>query len=141
MSLSCSAAAPCPKLPPNLTWTPRLSDSVDLLLENEDKTKYVSSVLNFTASHLHHGQEITCRALYTLQQGDIQKISEASLTLTVLCKRDDLTILLDLENQGIFNNNDLLLAFNMIIALYCIHTTPVKHRMNMARRTQLYSWV
>ncbi|KAJ8287557.1 hypothetical protein COCON_G00002160 [Conger conger] len=83
VSLSCSAAAPCPKLPPNLTWTPRLSESVDQLQENEDKTTSVSSVLTFTASHLHHGQKITCRALYTLQQGGNQT-SEASLTLKVL---------------------------------------------------------
>ncbi|XP_061097813.1 myelin-associated glycoprotein-like isoform X1 [Conger conger] len=83
VSLSCSAAAPCPKLPPNLTWTPRLSDSVDQLQENEDKTTSVSSVLTFTASHLHHEQKITCRALYTLQKGGNQKMSEASLTLKV----------------------------------------------------------
>ncbi|XP_061113130.1 sialic acid-binding Ig-like lectin 10 [Conger conger] len=82
VSLSCSAAAPCPKLPPNLTWTPRLSDSVDQLQENEDKTTSVSSVLTFTASHLHHRQKITCRALYPLQQGGNQT-SEASLTLKV----------------------------------------------------------
>ncbi|XP_061098224.1 myelin-associated glycoprotein-like isoform X1 [Conger conger] len=63
VNLSCSAAAPCPKLPPNLTWTPRLSESVDQLQENEDETKSVSSDLIFTASHLHHGQKITCRAL------------------------------------------------------------------------------
>ncbi|KAJ8353640.1 hypothetical protein SKAU_G00212070 [Synaphobranchus kaupii] len=84
VSLSCSAAAPCPKLPPNLTWTPSLSDSVDQLQENVDQTKYVSSVLTFTASHLHHGQKITCRALYKLQQGDNQKTSNTSLTLRVL---------------------------------------------------------
>ncbi|KAJ8332972.1 hypothetical protein SKAU_G00418680 [Synaphobranchus kaupii] len=84
VNLSCSAAAPCPKLPPNITWTPRLSDSVDQLQENEDQTKYVSSVLTFTASHLHHGQKITCRTLYKLQQGDIQKTSNTSLTLRVL---------------------------------------------------------
>ncbi|KAJ8332956.1 hypothetical protein SKAU_G00418520 [Synaphobranchus kaupii] len=84
VSLSCSAAAPCPKLPPNLTWTPSLNDSVDQLQENDDQTKSVSSVLTFTASHLHHGQKITCRALYKLQQGDIQKTSNTSLTLRVL---------------------------------------------------------
>ncbi|XP_061097764.1 B-cell receptor CD22-like isoform X2 [Conger conger] len=83
VSLSCSAAAPCPKLPPNLTWTPRLSDSVDQLQENEDNTTSVSSDLTFTASHLHHRQKITCRALYTLQQGGNQRMSEASLTLKV----------------------------------------------------------
>ncbi|XP_061097956.1 B-cell receptor CD22 isoform X2 [Conger conger] len=83
VSLSCSAAAPCPQLPPNLTWTPRLSDSVDQLQENEDNSTSVSSDLTFTASHLHHGQKITCRALYTLQQGG-NLMSEASLTLRVL---------------------------------------------------------
>ncbi|KAJ8332999.1 hypothetical protein SKAU_G00418950 [Synaphobranchus kaupii] len=84
VSLSCSAAASCPKLPPNLTWTPSLSDSLDQLQENEDQTKSVSSVLTFTVSHLHHGQKITCRVLYKLQQGDIQKTSNTSLTLRVL---------------------------------------------------------
>ncbi|KAJ8289713.1 hypothetical protein GJAV_G00004440 [Gymnothorax javanicus] len=84
VSLSCSAAAPCPDLPPNLTWTPRLGDSVDQLQVNEDQTQSVSSVMTFTASHLHHGQKITCRAHYTLKQGDIPKISEASRMLRVL---------------------------------------------------------
>ncbi|XP_064176314.1 B-cell receptor CD22-like [Anguilla rostrata] len=83
VSLSCSAAAPCPKLPPNLTWTPRLNDSVEHLQENEDQTKFVSSVLTFTASHLHHGQKITCRALYTLQKRDTQRRSKASMILKV----------------------------------------------------------
>ncbi|KAG9329222.1 hypothetical protein JZ751_006459, partial [Albula glossodonta] len=77
VSLSCSAAAPCPTLPPTLTWTPRLSDSEDQLQENQDQTKSVSSVLTFTASHLHHGQKITCTALYKVQQGDTQKTSGA----------------------------------------------------------------
>ncbi|XP_035283403.1 sialic acid-binding Ig-like lectin 10 [Anguilla anguilla] len=86
VNLSCTAAAPCPELPPNLTWTPRLNDSVDQLQENEDRTKSVSSVLTFTASHLHDRQKFTCRALYTLQHGDIQKTSEASLILRVLYK-------------------------------------------------------
>ncbi|XP_035272811.1 sialoadhesin-like isoform X3 [Anguilla anguilla] len=83
VSLSCSAAAPCPKLPPNLTWTPRLNDSVDRLQENEDRTKFVSSVLTFTASHLHHWQKIICRALYTLQKRDTQRTSKASMILKV----------------------------------------------------------
>ncbi|XP_064176472.1 myelin-associated glycoprotein-like [Anguilla rostrata] len=83
VSLSCSAAAPCPKLPPNLTWTPRLNDSVDHLQENEDQTKSVSSVLTFTASHLHHRQKIICRALYTLQKLDTQRTSKASMILKV----------------------------------------------------------
>ncbi|KAG7469052.1 hypothetical protein MATL_G00124770 [Megalops atlanticus] len=80
--LTCSAAAPCPTLPPTLTWTPRLRNSVDQLQENEDKTK--SSVLTFTASHLLHGQKISCTALYKLQQGDREKKSEQSLTVNVL---------------------------------------------------------
>ncbi|XP_036394436.1 myelin-associated glycoprotein-like [Megalops cyprinoides] len=84
VSLTCSAAAPCPKLPPTLTWTPRLNDSVDQLQENEDQTKSVSSVLTFTASHLLHGQKISCTALYKLQQGDGEKKSEQSLTFSVL---------------------------------------------------------
>ncbi|XP_036394430.1 myelin-associated glycoprotein-like [Megalops cyprinoides] len=84
VSLTCSAAAPCPKLPPTLTWTPRLNDSVDQLQENEDQTKSVSSVLTFTASHLLHGQKISCTALYKLQQGDGEKRSKRAQILDIL---------------------------------------------------------
>ncbi|KAJ8290237.1 hypothetical protein GJAV_G00010360 [Gymnothorax javanicus] len=92
VTLNCSAAAPCPKLPPNLTWTPSLGDSVHQLQENEDKTKYVSSILTFTASDHHHEQKITCRALYTLQQGGPERISQATLTLKVLYSPNNTTI-------------------------------------------------
>ncbi|KAG7469044.1 hypothetical protein MATL_G00124550 [Megalops atlanticus] len=84
VSLTCSAAAPCPKLPPTLTWTPRLNDSVDQLQENEDQTQSVSSVLTFTASHLLHGQKISCTALYKLQQGDREKNSKRTRIVNVL---------------------------------------------------------
>ncbi|XP_064159757.1 B-cell receptor CD22 isoform X2 [Anguilla rostrata] len=111
VSLSCSAAAPCPKLPPNLTWTPRLSDSVDQLQENEDRTKSVSSVLTFTASHLHHGQKITCRALYTLQQGDTQKTSEASLTLRVLYSPENTSVSVS-PSGSVFAGSSVTLTCN-----------------------------
>ncbi|KAJ8289709.1 hypothetical protein GJAV_G00004380, partial [Gymnothorax javanicus] len=39
--------------------------------------------MTFTASHLHHGQKITCRAHYTLQQRRFPKSSLASRTLKV----------------------------------------------------------
>ncbi|KPP60609.1 hypothetical protein Z043_121377, partial [Scleropages formosus] len=88
VSLSCSAPAPCPILPPTLTWTPRLNDSVSVteLQEKEDKTKYVSSVLNFTASYLHHNKEMSCSAVYSLQVDSSEKTSQNSFILDVQCK-------------------------------------------------------
>ncbi|XP_018582374.2 sialic acid-binding Ig-like lectin 10 [Scleropages formosus] len=85
VSLSCSAPAPCPILPPTLTWTPRLNDSVSVteLQEKEDKTKYVSSVLNFTASYLHHNKEMSCSAVYSLQVDSSEKTSQNSFILDV----------------------------------------------------------
>uniref|UniRef100_A0A3B3CNK7 Ig-like domain-containing protein n=1 Tax=Oryzias melastigma TaxID=30732 RepID=A0A3B3CNK7_ORYME len=64
VSLTCSAPASCPSHPPTLTWTPKLADSQETLKENQDQTKVQISVLNFTASHLHHGKTITCTAVY-----------------------------------------------------------------------------
>ncbi|XP_030014294.1 myelin-associated glycoprotein-like [Sphaeramia orbicularis] len=67
VSLQCSAPAPCPSLRPTVTWTPRLGTSQETLMENQDKTKVIKSVLNFTASHLHHGQRFKCTAVYRRQ--------------------------------------------------------------------------
>uniref|UniRef100_A0A3B4U9P2 Ig-like domain-containing protein n=1 Tax=Seriola dumerili TaxID=41447 RepID=A0A3B4U9P2_SERDU len=80
--LKCSAPAPCLSQPPTLTWTPRLGDSQETLQENQDKTKVVTSVLTFTASHLHHGKTISCAATYNKQDGT-KSTANTSLTADI----------------------------------------------------------
>ncbi|XP_036410784.1 sialic acid-binding Ig-like lectin 14 [Megalops cyprinoides] len=84
VNLTCTAAAPCHTHPPVLTWTPQLGDHLDQLCENADETKSVSSVLTFSASHLHHGKTITCTAVYPLQEKTSSKSVEETRTLSVL---------------------------------------------------------
>ncbi|XP_067093495.1 myelin-associated glycoprotein-like [Osmerus mordax] len=82
VSLSCSAAAPCPSLPPTLTWTPRLGDTQENLQENQDNL--MTSILTFTASYLHNGQKVSCTALYKRQDGNRDLSTDRSLFVTVL---------------------------------------------------------
>nr|XP_040020669.1 myelin-associated glycoprotein-like isoform X2 [Gasterosteus aculeatus aculeatus] len=77
--LECSAVAPCPLLPPALTWTPAIGD----VKENQQSAS-VSSVLNFTASRLHNGQRLQCSALYRRQAGHSDLQYENNLTLRIL---------------------------------------------------------
>ncbi|XP_022619959.1 peroxidasin homolog [Seriola dumerili] len=81
--LKCSAPAPCLSQPPTLTWTPRLGDSQETLQENQDKTKVVTSVLTFTASHLHHGKTISCAATYNKQDGSSSSSAGSVLTADI----------------------------------------------------------
>ncbi|KAM6967576.1 myelin-associated glycoprotein-like [Aplochiton taeniatus] len=81
VNLTCSAVAPCPTLPPTLSWTPRLNDSKEEQ-EYADRTKIMTSVFTFTASHVHHGQRIYCAANYQRQDNQIVS-SESWLTLSV----------------------------------------------------------
>uniref|UniRef100_A0A671Y587 Immunoglobulin domain-containing protein n=1 Tax=Sparus aurata TaxID=8175 RepID=A0A671Y587_SPAAU len=69
VSLKCSAPAPCLCHPPPLTWSSSLGHIQESLQENQDRTKVQTSVLTFTASHLHHGKEISCTAVYNKQDG------------------------------------------------------------------------
>uniref|UniRef100_A0A3B3CMP0 Ig-like domain-containing protein n=1 Tax=Oryzias melastigma TaxID=30732 RepID=A0A3B3CMP0_ORYME len=84
ISLTCSAPASCPSHPPTLTWTPKLADSQETLKENQDQTKVQISVLNFTASHLHHGKRITCTAVYRKHGGSGVSV-KSSLKANIKC--------------------------------------------------------
>ncbi|XP_074508655.1 myelin-associated glycoprotein-like isoform X2 [Sebastes fasciatus] len=83
--LKCSAPAPCPSHPPNLTWTYGLGDGQETLQENQDKTKVKTSVLYFTASHHHHGKTISCTAVYSKQDGSTESTVNTNLTADVSC--------------------------------------------------------
>ncbi|XP_038566740.1 LOW QUALITY PROTEIN: sialic acid-binding Ig-like lectin 13 [Micropterus salmoides] len=84
VKLTCSAPAPCLSHPPALTWTPSLGDIHETLQENQDKTKFKTSVLTFTASHLHHRQEISCTAVYNKQDGSTESSVTTRLTADIL---------------------------------------------------------
>ncbi|XP_067456221.1 myelin-associated glycoprotein-like [Thunnus thynnus] len=83
VNLTCSAPAPCLSHPPALAWTPSLGHSQETLQQNEDKTKIITSVLTFTASHLHHGKEISCTAAYNKQDGSTGKSVSSSVTADI----------------------------------------------------------
>ncbi|XP_027142026.1 hemicentin-1 isoform X3 [Larimichthys crocea] len=82
VTLTCSAPAPCLSHPPTLTWTPGLGVTQETLWENQDKTKVKISLLTFTATQRHHGQEISCTAVYNQQDGSTES-SVSRLTADV----------------------------------------------------------
>ncbi|XP_030248843.1 myelin-associated glycoprotein-like [Sparus aurata] len=82
VSLKCSAPAPCLSHPPVLTLSSSLGHIQESLQENLDRTKVQTSVLNFTASRIHHGKEISCTAVYNKQDGSTQSASK-SLTADI----------------------------------------------------------
>lgn len=62
-------------------WTPAIGDTE----ENAD-AKAVTSVVNFTASHLHDGLKMSCTALYIRLSGSGDLLYERSVTLRVFCE-------------------------------------------------------
>uniref|UniRef100_A0A8C4TA19 Ig-like domain-containing protein n=1 Tax=Erpetoichthys calabaricus TaxID=27687 RepID=A0A8C4TA19_ERPCA len=60
-SLTCSAPSSCPSDPPVLTWSDTLNGAKTEESKGEKGAK-VTSVLRFTASHVHHSKTVTCTA-------------------------------------------------------------------------------
>ncbi|XP_036790684.1 myelin-associated glycoprotein-like [Oncorhynchus mykiss] len=82
VSLNCSAVAPCPEHPPELTWTlPTQFTTENQLQENPDQTISVLSTVTFTPSYLHHEKNITCTAVYPV--GTSNKTAEHNMMLNV----------------------------------------------------------
>ncbi|XP_026039465.1 sialic acid-binding Ig-like lectin 5 [Astatotilapia calliptera] len=92
VSLTCSAPAPCWSHPPALTWSSNLGQSQETLQENQDKTKVRTSVMNFNASHLHHGNKISCTAVYQKQDGIHDVTAETSLTPDISYSPKNITV-------------------------------------------------
>uniref|UniRef100_A0A8C5A902 Ig-like domain-containing protein n=1 Tax=Gadus morhua TaxID=8049 RepID=A0A8C5A902_GADMO len=65
VELGCSAPSYCHTHPPTVTWTPALGLSTQL---QQDDT--VTSTLTFNASHLHHGNNVSCTAAYYIPSGN-----------------------------------------------------------------------
>ncbi|XP_064870913.1 vascular cell adhesion protein 1-like [Oncorhynchus nerka] len=82
VSLNCSAVAPCPEHPPELTWTlPKQFTTENQLQETPDQTKSVLSTVTFTPSYFHHEKNITCTAVYPV--GTSNKTTEHNMMLNV----------------------------------------------------------
>ncbi|XP_042154687.1 vascular cell adhesion protein 1-like [Oncorhynchus tshawytscha] len=82
VSLNCSAVAPCPEHPPELTWTlPKQFTTENQLQESSDQTKSVLSTVTFTPSYLHHEKNITCTSVYPV--GASNKTTEHNMMLNV----------------------------------------------------------
>nr|XP_029507093.1 myelin-associated glycoprotein-like [Oncorhynchus nerka] len=82
VSLNCSAVAPCPEHPPELTWTlPTQFTTENQLQENPDQTISVLSTVTFTPSYLHHEKNITCTSVYPV--GTSNKKAEHNMMLNV----------------------------------------------------------
>ncbi|CAL8297741.1 unnamed protein product [Gadus morhua 'NCC'] len=65
VELGCSAPSYCDTHPPTVTWTPALGVSTQL-----QQNDTVTSTLTFNASHLHHGNNVSCTAAYYIPSGD-----------------------------------------------------------------------
>ncbi|XP_048842302.1 B-cell receptor CD22-like [Brienomyrus brachyistius] len=132
VTLTCLAPAPCPSLPPSLSWTPKLSDNITVFQENDDHTKHVSSVMNFTASHLHHKQEVKCTAVYSHQANNSERTSHTNVTLSVQYSPKNTSVLIG-KDRSLTCSSDANPAVNNY-TWYKVNGSEIKvvsHRQNL----------
>ncbi|XP_042609835.1 myelin-associated glycoprotein-like, partial [Cyprinus carpio] len=85
INLSCSAEAPCPTQPPEISWSniPESASITTQLQEKPDKTQSLFSYMTFKASYKDHRKKITCTATYPRNTPNDSTV-EGNVTLQVL---------------------------------------------------------
>uniref|UniRef100_A0A8C1X3F3 Si:dkeyp-28d2.4 n=1 Tax=Cyprinus carpio TaxID=7962 RepID=A0A8C1X3F3_CYPCA len=85
VNLSCSAEAPCPTQPPNISWSniPESASITTQLQDKPDKTQSVFSYMTFKASYTDHKKKITCTATYPRNMPNDSTV-EGNIMLRVL---------------------------------------------------------
>ncbi|CAL8261987.1 unnamed protein product [Boreogadus saida] len=78
VELGCSAPSYCDTHPPTVTWTPALGPSTQL-----QQNDTVTSTLTFNASHLHHGNNVSCTAAYYIPSGN-KTVTSTRYQLSIL---------------------------------------------------------
>uniref|UniRef100_A0A8C5CME4 Ig-like domain-containing protein n=1 Tax=Gadus morhua TaxID=8049 RepID=A0A8C5CME4_GADMO len=78
VELGCSAPSYCDTHPPTVTWTPALGVSTQL-----QQNDTVTSTLTFNASHLHHGNNVSCTAAYYIPSGN-KTVTSTRYQLSIL---------------------------------------------------------
>ncbi|XP_059911167.1 sialic acid-binding Ig-like lectin 14 isoform X2 [Gadus macrocephalus] len=78
VELGCSAPSYCDTHPPTVTWTPALGLSTQL-----QQNDTVTSTLTFNASHLHHGNNVSCTAAYYIPSGN-KTVTSTRYQLSIL---------------------------------------------------------
>ena len=117
MELGCSAISYCDTHPPTVTWTPALGLSTQLQQNNT-----VTSTLTFNASHLHHGNNVSCTAAYFIPSGN--KTVMSRYQLSVSCQ----------SMYYLFNEMYILLLFIIIIIVIIVYFFILMFSVNMPQR-------
>ncbi|KAL3980379.1 proline-rich transmembrane protein 1 [Sarotherodon galilaeus] len=119
VSLTCSAPAP----------SANLGQSQETLQENQDKTKVKTSVMSFTASHLHHGNKISCTAVYQKQDGSPDVTAETSLTPDISS-----------GTWGIKMPQNINVVSGTCVTIPCFFDVARNHKINLDHTCEAY-WV
>ncbi|KAL2085343.1 hypothetical protein ACEWY4_018663 [Coilia grayii] len=83
VNVTCTAAAPCPYQPPNITWSFHTGDITTHIQDEGDGRRNLTSFLTFTASRSDHGSNIFCTVSYITQKENTEEKNSTLHTLKV----------------------------------------------------------
>ncbi|XP_056333799.1 sialic acid-binding Ig-like lectin 13 [Danio aesculapii] len=81
-NLTCTVPAPCPSLPPNVTWAPVLSGNITQgTWLNADGTQSAFAIWEFVPSFTHHELKVNCASIHPVDGGDKQASKQVILSV------------------------------------------------------------